>query len=355
MATLFRDRFHRMVMVLAALTFLLCSVANADDCKRVPNILVLFDASGYMKDKDRYQKFLTEMGYFVQGMPLTADGFFNVGLRHYGLKVGMGCENTEGILGIQAWDPEKFLNAFPKTVSYGVSALSAGLRAAADDASQATGKTAILVIGGGVESCKADPVKITEQIMRSNPDVEIHTFQIGTAQEGSFFLRQIAEKGKGSYARMEEFNSPAAWYGWMKRNLLIQCPASVAPPSKPAMSQGISPVTFDVNSASVTSKDPAANAANVAALQAVGQVLKADPHAHVVLHTYSDNKGTPEQNLKLSRKRAEAVAKFLMSKYGVSSSQIGRSLYGPSPSAGAPPLGISADRFSRRVEFEITQ
>lgn len=352
MATLFRDRFHPVMMVLAALMFLISAVANADDCKRVSNILVLFDASGYMKEKDRYDQFLTEMGFFVQGMPLTADGFFNVGLRHYGLKVGMACENTESILPIQPWDPERFVNAFPKTVSYGVSALSAGLRGAAEDASQATGKTAILVIGGGIESCKADPGKIAEQIMRNNPDLEIHTFQIGTAQEGSFYLRQIAEKGKGSYVRLEEFNSPAAWYGWMKRNLLVQCPPSVAPPSKPSISQGIAPVTFDVNSVSVTSKDPSANAANMAALQAAGQALKAIPHARVVLHTYSDGKGSPELNLKLSRQRAEAVAKFLMSKYGISSSQIGIVAHGASPVAIQPP-GVTSDRLSRRVEFEI--
>jgi outer membrane protein OmpA-like peptidoglycan-associated protein len=352
MARLFRDRFHPVMMVFAALILFVSAVANADDCKRVPNILVLFDASGYMKEKDRYQQFLTDMGYFVQGMPLTADGFFNVGLRHYGLKVGMGCENTESILAIQPWDPEGFLNAFPKTVSYGVSALSAGLRAAAEDANQATGKTAILVIGGGIESCKADPVKIAEQIMRNNPDLEIHTFQIGTAQEGSFFLKQIAEKGKGSYARLEEFNSPAAWYGWVKRNLLVQCPPSVAPPSKPSISQGIAPVTFDVKATSVTSKDPSANAANMAALQAVGQTLKDTPHARVVLHTYSDGKGNPELNLKLSQKRAEAVKKFLMSKYGISSSQIGIVAHGASPIA-IPPPGVPSDRFSRRVEFEI--
>ncbi len=95
MAIFFRDRLcFPVVIFLAVLILFISSVSNADDCRRVANILVLFDASGYMKEKDRYQQFLTQMGYFVQGIPLTADGFFNVGLRHYGLKVGMGCEST---------------------------------------------------------------------------------------------------------------------------------------------------------------------------------------------------------------------------------------------------------------------
>ncbi len=46
MATLFRDRFHPVMMAFVALILYVSAVANADDCKRVPNILVLFDASG---------------------------------------------------------------------------------------------------------------------------------------------------------------------------------------------------------------------------------------------------------------------------------------------------------------------
>jgi outer membrane protein OmpA-like peptidoglycan-associated protein len=353
MAPFLRDRFHPVGMVFTALILLFSVVAYADDCKRVKNILVLFDASGFMKEKDRYQQLMAQMGLFEKGIPVTADGFFNVGLRHYGLKVGMGCENTESILAIQPWDPERFFNAFPKTVSYGVSSLSAGLRGAADDASQAEGKTAILVIGGGIESCKAEPGRIAEQIMRNNPDLEIYTFQIGQSQEGSFFMRQIAEVGKGTYVRVEEFTSPAAWYGWMKKNLVMPCSSNVVPPSA-TPTFGFAPVTFDVNSVSFTSKDPAASAANQAALQTVGQLLKTNPQSRLVLHGYSNGQGSPEVNLKLSRKRAEAVAKFIVSRYGIASSRIGIMAHGAAQ-ATMPPPGFSGDRMSRRVEFEISQ
>jgi outer membrane protein OmpA-like peptidoglycan-associated protein len=330
-----------------------CSV-NADDCRRVPNILVLFDASGYMKEKDRYQLLLTQMGFFEKAMPLTADGFFNVGLRHYGLKVGMGCDNTESILAIQPWDPEKFLNAFPKTVSYGVSSLSAGLRAAADEVASVSGKSIILVVGGGIESCKADPVTIAEQISRNNPDLEIHTFQIGNSQDGSFYLKAIAEKGRGTYNIADSSNNPAFWFAWMKRYLVTPCGPSVSPPGGGKPSEIIGPVTFDNNSFSVRSADPGADSANLAALQATGQALRRNPAARVILHGFSDGKGKPEYNLKLSRKRAEAVAHFLVTTYGVAASQIGIVAHGASQAmfgAGAP----AQERFGRRVEIEITQ
>ena len=46
------------------------------------------------------------------------------------------------------------------------------------------------------------------------------------------------------------------------------------------------------------------------------KLLEDNPAARVVLHGFSDGKGKPEYNLKLSRKRAEAVAQFLVTSYG---------------------------------------
>lgn len=324
----------------------------ADDCKRVPNILVLFDASGYMKDKDRYSELLKQMGYFGQAMPLTADGFFNVGLRHYGLKVGLGCENTESILAVQPWDPERFMNAFPKTVSYGVSSLAAGLRAAGDDVAGLSGKTIILVIGGGVESCKSDPVQIAERLTQNNPDLEIHTFQVGNSPDGRYYLKGIADKGKGLYTWADEINNPAPWYAWMKRNLVTQCakPSGSGSPT----GQAIGAVTFDLNTFSIRSKEPSADAANLAALQAVANALRANPAARVILHGFSDQKGKPEQNLKLSKKRAEAVAQYLISAYKLPSTQISIVAHGSGQTMMQNPT-VQADRFGRRVEFEIVQ
>ncbi len=356
MGSFIRGRLHPSVMV--CLTLILCffssSSLNADDCRRVPNILVLFDASGYMKEKDRYQQLLTQMGFFAKAMPLTADGFFNVGLRHYGLKVGMGCENTESILAIQPWDPEKFVNAFPKSVSYGVSSLSAGLRASADEAASATGKTVIVIVGGGIESCNADPVAIAEQISRNNPDLEIHTFQIGNAQDGTYFLKGIAEKARGTYNVADSSFNQASWYGWMMRNLVTPCGPSVRPPGGARASAPISPVTFDYNSFSVRSTDPGADAGNLASLQAVGQALRENPTARVILHGFSDGKGKPDYNLKLSRKRAEAVAHFLVTTYGIPASQIGIVAHGASQ-APLGPVAPAQERLGRRVEIEITQ
>jgi len=357
MGPFFRDRFHRALMAFLTLivTIICTSSVNADDCRRVSNILILFDASGYMRDKGRYNILLQQMAFFEKAMPLTADGFFNVGVRHYGLKVGMGCENTESILAIRPWDPERFLNSFPKSISYGVSSLSAGLRAAAEEAGAAEGKTVIILIGGGIESCKVDPVKTAEQIASNQPDLEIHTFQIGSDPEGRFWLSGIAQKARGTFNQVESFQSPAPWYAWMKRHLVVPCAPATPTPARPQVGGIIAPVTFDYKSFSVKSRDPQADAQNTASLAAVGRALQQDPTLRVVLHGYSDGKGSPEYNLKLSQQRAEAVARYLIQSYKIPSSRIGINAHGMSQAALQAPGSAVDDRMARRVEFELVR
>lgn len=344
---------HHIIAFSLALAMISLSVglARGDDCRRVNNILVLFDASGVMKEKGRYELFLQQMAFFERAMPLTRDGFFNVGIRHYGLKVGLGCENTESILAIQPWDPEKFLNSFPRTISYGMSSLSAGLRAAADEAASAEGKTVIVLVGAGMESCKADPVKVAERIGINQPDLEIHTFQIGNTPDGRYFFRAIAQKVHGTYHQTEEFKSPAQWHAWMKRYLVVPCapPAGAqAPQDRPPLG----PVIFDPKSSSVRSKDRKVDAANQANLNAVGRILKQSPTARVVLHAIPAGKGSLEAELRLARKRAEAVAQFLVGAYQIPASRISIQVHA-SPETFAPGGVRPPQTPGRRVEFQI--
>ncbi len=341
------------LVIVSLIVALFAPVAESDDCKGVPNILVLFDASGFMKERDRYKFLLKQMTFFQEAMPITADGFFNVGLRHYGLKVGMGCESTESILAVQPWDPQRFINSFPQSISYGVSALSAGLRGAADDVAGLQGKSVIVVIGGGIESCKADPIKIAEQICATNPDVQIHTFQIGNAQEGTYVLKGIAERGRGTYHNADAINSPAEWHAWMKRFLVIPCQRPAAPTSQAPLKPSGNVVTFDLNSVSVTSADPSANSANLAAMEAAVREFRQSPTAQIVLHGFTDGRGKPEYNIKLSRQRAEAVAAYLTKRFGVPASRIKIVPHGAVPERDLQ--GVSSEREGRRVVIEVVR
>jgi outer membrane protein OmpA-like peptidoglycan-associated protein len=344
-------RLGAAALALIPMTVLLAGAAFADDCKRVQNILVLFDASGYMNEKGRLTKMVGRMAAFKDAIPLTADGFFNVGVRHYGLKVGLGCNNTESVASMQPWDPERFMNSFPTAVSYGMSSLSAGLRAAGDDAAEAEGKTIILVIGGGIESCKGDPVKTADRLAFNNPDLEIHTFQMGGSDEGRFNLEGIAAKGRGTFTTAEQLSSPAGWHAWMKRFLVVACapPAPQPGPAPQTQAQVYPPVLFDYNSFSIRSKEPAIDGANAASIEAVGRKLQSNPVSRLVIHGFADGKGNPQANEKIAQRRAEAVKRLISTNYGVVSGRITIVPRGPAP--GLPPGAPEG----RRVEFEIIE
>ncbi|MGC8657848.1 MAG: OmpA family protein [Desulfomonilaceae bacterium] len=348
--------FSRSLMIISLIIVPLFSETDAfgDDCRKVNNILVLFDASGFMKEKDHYEILLRQMDLFSKAIPLTADGFYNVGLRHYGLKVGMGCNSTESILAIQPWDPERFLNSFPKTVSYGTSALSAGLRAAGDEIASANGKSIIVVIGGGMDSCKADPIKTVEQICRNNPDVEFHTFQVGNSQDGVYFLKGIAQVGKGEYHNVAEFNSPAGWHAWMLKYWVKPCAGSSAISGGVGVPKAFKPIYFDFNSFSVASKNPAISSGNRESLDALANALTQNPNSRVTLKGYSDGKGKPDQNLAVARKRAESVRQFLITVFKIPRSRITVQATGPHQ-MGAPGTPMHDDYTARRVEIELNQ
>ena len=75
-------------------------------------------------------------------------------------------------------------------------------------------------------------------------------------------------------------------------------------------------VSFAINSATVTQREMV-NVYNVA------QWLKENPECKVTITGYADRKtGTSEYNMKLSQRRAEAVAKILKEKYGIDNNRI---------------------------------
>jgi outer membrane protein OmpA-like peptidoglycan-associated protein len=208
-----------------------------------------------------------------------------------------------------------------------------------------------VLIGGGIESCKGAPVNIAERLAFNNPDVEIHTFQIGNTDEGRFFLDGIARKCRGTYTAIDQSFSAASWHAWMKRYLVVPC-APPAPPAAAAPAAAIPPILFDHNSFSVRSKDPRVDAANLASLGAVGRLLQAKPSSRVVLHGFTDAKGAPDANLKISRRRAEAVARYLTANHRIPSARISIVPHGFAPGAGPQPAAPQIME-GRRVEIEL--
>jgi OmpA-OmpF porin, OOP family len=87
-------------------------------------------------------------------------------------------------------------------------------------------------------------------------------------------------------------------------------------------------------------------------LDGVGKFLTAQPQAFVALYGYTDDTGTPEYNMELSRRRAEAAADYLQKNYNLGSDRVVANWYGEkNPIAGNDSTGGQAK--NRRVELSI--
>lgn len=95
-----------------------------------------------------------------------------------------------------------------------------------------------------------------------------------------------------------------------------ETPTTVVVEQKPCNGTMTASVSFAINSATVTQREMV-NVYNVA------QWLKENPKCKVTITGYADRKtGTSEYNMKLSQRRAEAVAKILKEKYGIDNNRI---------------------------------
>lgn len=94
------------------------------------------------------------------------------------------------------------------------------------------------------------------------------------------------------------------------------------------------------------------NPATLRTMYAVAQILRAYPHSMVTLVGHTDNDGTPEQNLALSRARVERMA-ALLARSGIQPRRIatdGRGLTQPIADNGTP----EGRARNRRIELVVT-
>ncbi len=93
--------------------------------------------------------------------------------------------------------------------------------------------------------------------------------------------------------------------------------------------------------------------ANLAAMEAAVREFRQSPTAQIVLHGFTDGRGKPEYNIKLSRQRAEAVAAYLTKRFGVPASRIKIVPHGAVPERDLQ--GVSSEREGRRVVIEVVR
>ena len=339
---------------------------NGEYQKKVANFLILQDTSTSMGEtlpgsaakntKIQYSRALLNCLNNTLPDSFTA----NAGLRNFGfmtadvgLVYGMSEYTKDGMAGA--------VNSLVGTA--GVTPLNKAISFGSMDVKDLSGQTAVILVSDGVNTASPDPVAAAAAMkdMYGN-DVCIYTVQIGDNTVGKETLEKIAEAGKCGFATNgSAIGTAAGMETFVTDVFLAKAPPKkiaepVAPPPAldsdgdgvpdnrdkcPNTPKGIKVdsdgcpikieekisitllIEFDFDKAVVKPvyHNPIEKLANF---------LKAYPDKNVELEGHTDSIGPDDYNMKLSKRRAESVKKYLVEKFGTEASRIGTIGYGES-------------------------
>jgi OOP family OmpA-OmpF porin len=289
--------------------------------KTADNFIILFDSSNSMNTP--YERGATKTKYEVakemlkQKTGLIPDLGYNAGLYTY--------TPWKELYPMGPFDKGKFISAMdglpaePK----GPTALTEGLRELDSVLSGLSGKTVVFLFNDGtytqVEGMKVPPTYTEELANKYN----VCFYMIDYARRGidKKLLTDMAKANECS--RVVPFKPFMETPGYLAGALWVVKSTERIDTITESRIKGlqVGHVLFDFNQADVKSQFDSE-------LKQLGDFLKQNSNAYTLLVGYTDNVGSEEYNLGLSKRRSESVANYLMKNFGIGDDQIVVNWYG---------------------------
>ena len=309
---------------------------------KVNNFVVILDTSSTMADKYQGQAKATIAKNFLTAMNQTLPELkYNGALRTFGHYAYLPDRSTMLVYGVTPYSTSGFGSALDGVKGPGGDTsipMAKAIAAAGADFSSAQGPIAIIIVSDGVDLNEA-PVKAAEALKgQFGSRLCIDTVQIGDDPGGKAVLEQIAKvSGCGFSTSADRLATSSSMAGFVE-SIFLAKPAPKPPAPKPVAmpmdsdKDGVPDnldqcpntpigatvdargcwtfaaiVLFDINKADVKSE------AYPMLTEAV-LILKKNPNLKVEIDGHTDSTGTAEYNLALSKRRAESVKEFFVSR-----------------------------------------
>jgi len=313
--------------------------------KTADNAVFLFDGSssmGKMFQDTNTPKIKILRDFLIERNMYFPNIGHNFGLYEYAPKF-------KEVYAMQPYDRQRFgeaLNQLPEEAS-GPTLLARGLEKIEPVLQGLSGRTVVFLISDGTYSTykgsKYPVLKAQEYADKYNVCFNI----IGTADtpEAKNFLEEIAAVNQCSrvipfetYISRPEYNSGALYVVKSGAKLVTLSDQKVV-----GLKTDNIQFAWDVDKI-----DPVFHAE----LDQIGSFMQSHPESYAVIDGYADNTGTEEYNLRLSRRRAENVANYLMNGFNIASDRLVMLWYGQ-----ANPIASNNSEegraLNRRVEIAI--
>ena len=316
-----------------------CSNSNAnamlssgDYMKKFDNFLIIEDASSSMGERlgKLHTSKLEVSKDLLTCLNNTLPDNFDVtgGMRIFGVQNGL-------INGMSKYDKGALggaVNSLGKTG--GTTPIANAIANGSADLSDLSGNAAVILFSDGNNTAGGNPVSAAAEMNAFYGDnVCIYTVHIGDEPKGKVTLEQIADAGKCGFATdSNAIGNAQGMDKFVTDVFLTKAPKKPAPVMKkpaPVMKKPVEKVTmtlyfeFDFDKAAVRPNDHED-------AKKIADSMNKYPEANVMLEGHTDDKGTEEYNMSLSRRRADSVKMYLVEKFNVDASRISTVGYGKS-------------------------
>jgi OOP family OmpA-OmpF porin len=296
-------------------------VVEDDFIKTADNFLILFDTSesmaAYVDKGAKVTKYDVARKILKEKMAQLPDLGYNSGLYTFAPE--------KAVYPMGPFDKDKFAQAIDSLPAEpkGPTFLAQALRKIEPVLQEQTGKTVVFILTDGTTDF-AGATKNPEDYTQAFADkYNVCFYMIGDATDNRSAKRLTDMAKANACSRVIPFkqftDNPNYITGALyvvKANERI-----VTTTETRIVGLKVGDVLFAFNKADVQSQYGAD-------MEALGSFLKKNPNAYALLVGYTDSIGSEEYNLYLSNRRADSVAAYLMSNYGITQDQIVVNWYG---------------------------
>lgn len=186
------------LMSLSALSAQAADETQTDSASQKQQIMIVLDGSNSMWGKIGEKHKIELARSSIRTLVGEANNNIAFGLIAYGHRKKSSCQYIKTLSEPAAIPRDQLIQTAESIMPRGKSPVSDALRTAAKQLENDQGLTGrILLVSDGVESCGGDPCKTAQQLVESNPNLQIDVIGFNPDKEAQ--LECIAENGKGAF------------------------------------------------------------------------------------------------------------------------------------------------------------